>query len=391
MFFYRRWVYFESNANRGRGMNLDGVFTAVVERRASDVLLKVGAPAYLRVRGRLEAFGQQSLSRADVLQFAYDLMGPDRQQVFQAQRELNFAFERDPAGRFRANVLWQRGNLALVIRRIHDRIPSFEDLNLPGEVLRRLAKERQGLVLITGPTGNGKSTTVAATLEHINQSSACHIITLEDPIEFLFEEKQAVINQREIGVDTRSFSEGLKNVFRQSPDVLFLSDLRDRETTEAALLAAEAGQLVLSCIHATNAMTTVERLVACFPPNQQSMIRFRLSLALTGVVSLRLVPTCAAREQSEVGTAGRPRCDGPGQVPACEVLVMTPTVRELIREGRTEQLPQALHEGAIHGMQTMTQALYHLIRNGWVTVEAALAVSERPDELQRAIREIRAL
>ncbi|MBI3311912.1 MAG: PilT/PilU family type 4a pilus ATPase [Candidatus Omnitrophica bacterium] len=356
-------------------MDLDRVFSAVVEQQASDVFLKVGAPAYLRIRGRLQALGPQPLSRADLLQFAYDLMGPERQQVFQAQRELNFAFERDAAGRFRANVLWQRGNLALVIRRIHDRIPSFEDLNLPAEVLRRFAKERQGLVLITGPTGNGKSTTVAATLECINQTSACHIVTLEDPIEFLFEEKQAVINQREIGVDTRSFSEGLKNVFRQSPDVLFLSDLRDRETTEAALLAAEAGQLVLSCIHATNAMTTVERLVACFPPTQQSMIRFRLSLVLNGVLSLRLVP----------------RCDGPGQVPACEVLVMTPTVRELIREGRSEQLPHALHEGAIHGMQTMTQALYQLIRKGWISVEAALAVSEHPDELQRAIREIRAI
>ena len=356
-------------------MDLDGVFTAVVEQQASDVFLKVGAPACLRIRGRLQALGPQPLSRADVRQFAYDLMGPERQQAFQTQRELNFAFERKAEGRFRANVLWQRGDLALVIRRIREHIPSFEDLNLPAEVLRRFAKERHGLVLITGPTGSGKSTTVAAILESINQTSPCHIVTLEDPIEFLFEEKQAVINQREIGVDTRSFSEGLKNVFRQSPDVLFLSDLRDRETTEAALLAAEAGQLVLSCIHATNAMTTIERLVACFPPHQHSMIRLRLSLVLNGLLSLRLVP----------------RCDGPGQAPSCEILVMTPTIRELVREGRSEQLPQVLHDGTIHGMQTMTQALHQLIRKGWVSVEAALQVSEHPEELQRAIRDIRAI
>jgi twitching motility protein PilT len=356
-------------------MDFNPVFQAMVDQRASDVFLKVGSPAFLRIRGQLHPVGSQRLSRADILQFAYDLMGAERQQVFQAQREMNFAFEREAIGRFRANVLWQRGDLALVIRRIQDRIPSFEELNLPADVLSRLAKERHGLVLIAGPTGSGKSTTAVAILEHINRISACHIVTLEDPIEFLFEEQQAVINQREIGVDTRSFSEGLKNVLRQSPDVLFVSDLRDRETTEAALLAGEAGQLVISCIHTTSAVTTVERVVAFFPSNQQPMVRFRLSLILQGILCLRLVP----------------RCDGPGLVPACEILVMAPTIRKLIREGHSEQLPQALHDGAIHGMQTQAQALYQLIRRGLVSRDAALEASDHPEELRRAVREIRAI
>ena len=349
------------------------LFQTMVERQASDLFLKVGTPPCLRIDGRVQACGAERVSRAELLQFAYDLMGPERQQLFQSQRELNFAFEREAVGRFRANVLWQRGSLALVIRRVDKRIPTLQELHLPAAVLTQLARVPQGLVLITGPTGNGKSTTAAAILEHLNHTTACHIVTLEDPIEYVFEDGQAVINQREVGVDTRSFSDGLKNIFRQSPDVLFVSDLRDREAMESALLAAESGQLVFSCIHTTNALGTIERVVAFFPPHQQATIRFRLSLALKGIVSLRLIP----------------RRDGLGQVPACEVLVMTPTIRELLRENRPEQIPPLLHDGAIYGMQTMTQALYALVRNGLVAPEAARALAECPEELDLSLQEIR--
>ncbi len=355
-------------------MDTDRIFQAVAEQHASDLFLKVGAPPFIRVNDRLTACGAQPLGRTELLQFAYDLMGPERQQLFHAQRELNFAFERKPLGRFRANVLWQRGSIALVIRRIQERSPNFETLNLPAAVLTRLAQERRGLVLIAGPTASGKSTTTAAILEHINQTRACHIVTLEDPIEFLFTEDRGVINQREVGVDPRSFSEGLKNVLRQSPDVLFLSDIRDRETMDAALFAAESGQLVLSCIHTTNALTTIERLVSFFPPHQHQTIRFRLSLVLKGLVCLRLLP----------------RCDADGQIPACEILVMTPTIRELLREGKTEQIPALLHEGSLHGMQTMTQALYRLVRAGRVSAEDARTAADSPEELELALREIRA-
>lgn len=355
-------------------MDIERLFRAMVEQEASDLFLKVGSRPFLRIHGKLIPVGDETLSRDEIVEFATELMGPDRRQLFHAQRELNFAFERAGVGRFRANIMWQRGTMALVIRRVQRLTPTFEELNLPGEVLSRLIGEQYGLALVTGPTGCGKSTTIASMLDFVNHTTSKHIVTLEDPIEFQFEEDQAIINQREIGTDTRSFSEGLKNVLRQSSDMLFVGDIRDRETMEACLLASEAGQLVLSCIHTTNALTTIERLVAFFPSHQHDLIRLRLSLVLRGIISLRLLL----------------RSDGTGRIPACEILVTTPTVRELIREGRTEQLPSAMHDGAMFGMQTFTQALYQRYRQGEVDLEEALRHSDSPQELQLAVREIRA-
>ena len=354
-------------------MDLDRLFRAMVEQEASDLFLKVGNHPFFRIHGKLIPIGEESLTQKQVVEFASDLIGPHRRQLFHAERELNFAFERAGVGRFRANVLWQKGTMALVIRRVQSAIPTLDELNLPAEVLTRFLQEQHGLVLITGPTGSGKSTTVSAMLEHLNQTVPKHIVTLEDPIEFQFQEQQSIINQREVGVDTRSFSEGLRNVLRQNPDVLFVSDIRDRETMEASLLAAEAGQLVLSCLHTTNVVSTIERLVAFFPSHQQQLIRLRLSLALRGIVCLRLLQ----------------RADGSGRVPACEILVATPTVRELIREGRTEQLPPTLHDGLMYGMQTFTRALHQRYRQGDVDLEEALRHADSPEELQLAIREIR--
>ena len=354
-------------------MDVDRLFRAMVEQEASDLFLKVGNHPFLRIHGKLIPVGDDQLTQEQVVEVASGLMGPHQRQAFHADRELNFAFERAGIGRFRANVLWQKGTMALVIRRIQRVVASFAELNLPGEILTRFLSESHGLVLVTGPTGSGKSTTVAAMLDFLNQTMPKHIVTLEDPIEFQFEEEQAIINQREVGADTRSFSEGLRNVLRQSPDVLFVSDIRDRETMEAALLAAEAGQLVLSCLHTTNAMATIERIAAFFPLHQHSLIRLRLSLALRGIVSLRLLA----------------RSDGTGRIPACEVLVVTPTARELLREGRTEQLPAVIRDGATDGMQTFTHALYQRYRQGEVSLEEALHYSDSPEELQMAIREIR--
>ncbi len=355
-------------------MEFERLLRGLVEQEASDLFLKVGNHPFLRLHGKLIPIGESKLTTEDVVGAALELMGADRRQMFHAERELNFAFERAGLGRFRANVLWQRGTMALVIRRINRLIPSFEELNLPGDVLGRLMQERHGLVLVTGPTGSGKSTTIASMLDFINQSLPKHILTLEDPIEFQFEETQAIINQREIGVDTRSFSEGLKNSLRQSPDILYVSDIRDKETMEAALLAAEAGQLVLSCIHTNNVPTTVERIIAFFPSYQQDLIRLRLSQVLRGVVSMRLLL----------------RHDGTGRVPACEILTVTPRVREIIREGRTTELPEAMHTGAMFGMKTFTQALYERYRQGEVDLEEALRYADSPEELQLAVREIRA-
>jgi len=354
-------------------MDIERLFRAMVEQEATDLFLKVGNRPFLRIHGKLIAVGEQPLTREELVEFASELMGPDRRQLFHAERELNFAFERAGLGRFRTNVLWQRGTMALVVRRIQRLIPSFAELNLPGEVLTRLVSEQHGMILVTGPTDSGKSTTIASMLDYLNQSAARHIMTLEDPIEFQFEEEQCIINQREVGVDTRSFSEGLKNVLRQSSDALFVSDIRDKETMESCLFAAEAGQLVLSCIHTNNIVTTVERLVAFFPPHQHQLIRLRLSLVLRGLISLRLLM----------------RQDGTGRVPACEIMVASPTIRELLREGKTEQLPAIIQDGAMYGMQTFTQALYQLYRQGEVNLEEALRYADSPEELQLAVREIR--
>ncbi|MCM8794738.1 MAG: PilT/PilU family type 4a pilus ATPase [Candidatus Omnitrophica bacterium] len=345
----------------------------MVDQKASDLFLKVGGPPFLRIRGTLTPCGSAPLSEKEVSLLADTLMGPHRRKLFEAQKELNFAFERPGIGRFRVNVMWQKGTLALVVRNIQSVIPGFEELRLPVAVLQRLAKEDHGILLVTGPTGNGKSTTSAAILNYINNIKPCHILTLEDPIEFIFEGEKSVIDQREVGVDTASFSEGLKNALRQSPDVLFISDIRDEETMETALLAAESGQLVLSCIHTTNAMTTIERVLAFFPLRQQETVRFRLAMALKGIISLRLLASQ----------------DGSGRIPACEVLVSTPTIKELLREGSTGQIPQHIADGSMHGMQTMTQALYELVRSKKVSLEEALRVADSPEELELALREIR--
>ena len=354
-------------------MDFNPIFKTLVEQQASDLYVKSGTRPSMRFRGRVTPIGDHELTRSDVLQLADELMTQDLQQQLHTNRELNFAFVREGIGRFRANILWQQGNLSMVIRRVQHRIPSLEDLGLPADVLRRFTTERQGLILITGPTASGKSTTISSILEHINATAHCHIVTLEDPIEYIFEEKQAVINQREVGTDTKSFSEGLKNVLRQSPDVMYLSDLRDLETIEAALLAAEAGQLVLSCIHTTNVMTTVERMIAFFPPQQHDLTRFRLSLVLKGIMSLRLLP----------------RKDGKGQVPVCEVLVMTPTIRQLIQEHRLEEIPPLMENDSLHGMQTQTQSLHRLVSSGQVALEEALKVADKPGELELRVREFR--
>jgi len=355
-------------------MDSERFFRAMVEQDASDLFLKVGNRPFLRIHGRLLPVGAERVTREHITALVSGLLEPQQRQRLHAQRELTIAFERPGLGRFRANVLWQQGTMALVIRRIQRVIPTLSELGLPGVVLTRLLTEAYGLVLVTGPPGAGKSTAAASMLDHVNHTAAKHLVTLEDPIEFHFEEEQAIINQREIGADTLSFSEGLRNVLQQSPDMLFVSDIRDAQTMDACLVAAESGQLVLSCIHTTNAVTTVERLVGFAPLHQHQCIRLRLSLILRGILSLRLLP----------------RLDGAGRVPVCEVLVATPTVRELIREGRTERLPAVIHDGAMYGMQTFTQALYHRYRQGEVDLAEALRSADSPEELQLAVRDIHA-
>jgi twitching motility protein PilT len=353
-------------------MHIDQLLSAMDQDDASDLYLKEGNRPFLRTRGQLVPQGEDRLAHTEVEQLAQDLMGPERTTALRAQLEMNFAFERSGLGRFRANVLFQQGKLALVIRRIQRVVRTFEELALPARVLRDLVMQPKGLLLVTGATSQGKSTTIASMVDYINHHMCKHIVTLEDPVEFVFQEDQSLINQREIGADTRSFEHALKNILRQSSDIIYLSDIRDTETMASAVMAAEAGNLVLSCLHSVNVINTIERMVAFFPPYQQGQVRLRLSTVLQGIVSIRLVA----------------RLDGTGRVPACEVLVATPTVRELIREGRASELYPYMEDGGMFGMQSFHQSLAQLVQHGLVTTDAAKRHADSPDELALRLKHV---
>jgi twitching motility protein PilT len=276
-------------------------------------------------------------------------------------------------GRFRANIFRQRGRLCLVFRHVLDTIPTLEDLNLPVRQVEELASLQRGLVLVTGTAGSGKSTTLASMVEFMNHHFARHIVTIEDPIEFVFLDRMSMINQREIGFDTLDYSSALRHVVRQTPDVILLGEMRDPETVTAALSAAETGHLVLSSLHTVNAVQTVERILSFYPPHQHDQVRLQLSLVLEGVVSQRLLP----------------RKGDQSRVPAVEVLLGTPTVRDLLYEGKTRELTKAIHEGShYYGSQTFQQSLVLLYRNGLISFDDALAASDNPDELKLDLRGI---
>ncbi len=291
---------------------------------------------------------------------------------FLDDRELDTAYE-SGKDRFRVNVFRQRGHVGFVFRYVPSTIKSFEELNLPVEVLQKLSSLERGLVLVTGTAGSGKSTALAAMVKHMNDSFHKHIITVEDPIEYLHADNKCVIDQREVGVDTNNFSVALKHSLRQSPDVILVGEMRDKETMETALSAAETGHLVLSTLHTINAMQTVERIINFFPPHQHHLIRLQLSLVLEGVVSLRLLALK----------------DG-GRIPAVEVLMATPTVKNLLGEGKTEELYQALKEGTDYfGTCTFNQSLKMLVENDVISMEQALSAADNPDELKLEFRGLR--
>ena len=352
---------------------IDDYLKQAVERRASDVYLKPGCHPMVRIDGQLVPIGDGVLTAAAVEEAARSLMGEERLAQFQRSPELNFAFHRGKLGRFRANALLQRGQFMLVIRCVRQAVQSFEELHLPAKLLTDWATAPRGLVLITGTTGSGKSTTAAAILNYLNHHAAKHIVTVEDPIEFVVADVQSMITQREVGLDTNSFPEALRSVMRQAADVLYLSDIRDQPTMAQVLAAAETGHLVISCLHTINATNTLERMLNFFPPHNHNEIRLQLSLLLRGIISLRLLP----------------RLDGQGRIPAYETLVVTPTIRELIREWKLHEISGFLQEGALYGMQTFTQSLVQLYESGLVGLEEVRRVADSRDELDVILRQVR--
>jgi twitching motility protein PilT len=333
---------------------------------ASDLHLKSGVAPVARVHGILTPLEFAAPKPAELEEVANQILTPVQKEVFDTTREVDFAFGVAGLARFRANFFVQRGSISMVFRHVSTNIPKLEDLNLP-PVLGELSLRRRGLLLVTGTTGSGKSTTLAAMISRVNQSMPVNIITIEDPIEFLHRDANGLIQQREVGTDTISFQEALRHILRQDPDVIMIGEIRDRETMEIALTAADTGHLVLSTLHTIDAMQTVNRIISFFEPHQHQEIRYLLASTLQGVVSMRLVK----------------RADGRGRVPAVEVMVTTATIRDCIRDPeKTPMIRQAIQEGVVqYNTQTFDQALMSLVVDGKITRDEALLASSNPHEL----------
>ncbi len=353
-------------------MNINDLLKIAVERKASDLHLKVGSHPVIRVDGDLIPLGElKRLMQEDTIAMAFSMMNARQKQRFKEELELDVAYSVPGLGRFRCNVFQQRGAVGLVLRVIPARIQSVRELMLP-PVLERICEERRGLILCTGTTGSGKSTSLAAMIDYINATRTEHIITVEDPIEFLHRDKKSIVNQREIDVDTHSFAGALRAALRQDPDVILVGEMRDYETIETALLAAETGHLVFSTLHTLDATETVNRIISVFPPHHQKQIRIQLSQVLKSVISLRLVP----------------RADGMGRVPAAEVLVSTAYIRECIEnKEKTKYIREQISLGTSqYGMQTFDQSLFQLYKSGLITLDEALKRATNPDEFRLKIQ-----
>ncbi|MCC6740666.1 MAG: PilT/PilU family type 4a pilus ATPase [Planctomycetia bacterium] len=348
------------------------LFETAVREEASDLFVKVGAPPALRVAGRLRALSLPAVTPEFGEALLQEVLPPRLQAAFAERGEADIAHEVAGIGRFRCNAFRQRGALGFVFRLVNRVIPALDALGLPTGTLERLCGLSRGLVLVTGTTGSGKSTTLAAMIGRIAATQPKHVVTIEDPIEYVFADAKALVEQRELGIDTLSYEAALRAVVRQSPDVIMIGELRDRETIEAALHAAETGHLVLSTLHTRNAAQTVERILNFFPPHQHEFIRNQLALQLEAVVSQRLLP----------------RADGRGRAAAAEVLVRTPTLQDLLAKGRFAEMPKALAAGAYFGTQTFNQSLRALMDAGTIALDEALAASDHPEELKLEMKGI---
>lgn len=355
-------------------MNLNDLLKLTFEKHASDLHVKVGVPPILRIDGKLMPLEtEKRLNQEDALTIASGIMNPAQKAKFNEKNELDMAYAVPGLGRFRVNVFKQRGSVGMVFRQVPAKILNFEELMLPA-VLSKIASEHRGLILVTGTTGSGKSTTLAAMIDYINTSRTANIVTIEDPIEFLHRDKKSIVNQREIGSDTFSFSEALRSALRQDPDVILVGEMRDFETISTALTAAETGHLVLSTLHTLDAAETINRIITVFPPYQQKQVRMQLAAVIKGIISQRLVS----------------KADGKGRVPAVEVALGTLSVREaIIDDNKTRQVPSIIEAGLVHyGMQTFDQSLLQLYKKGLITYEEALMTASNPDDFALKVKGI---
>jgi twitching motility protein PilT len=356
-------------AQATRKFDFAEVLTRMAEQRASDVHLSPGYPPALRVRGQIKPMDEYGkLSPQATRDTVYSLLNDDQRKRFESHKQLDLAYAVPGVARFRVNCFFQRGSISAAFRRIPHQIPELGELGLP-RVLEDFTRKPRGLVLVTGPTGSGKSTSLAAMLDIINGDREEHILTIEDPIEFLHGHKRCIVNQREIGADAEDFASALKAALREDPDVILVGEMRDLETMATALTAAETGHLVFATLHTQSTAQTVDRIIDIFPAEQQAQVRMQLSIGLQGIVTQQLLPTV----------------DGSGRVVACEVLVPTPAVRNLIREGKTHQIYSALQTSGSIGMQTMDAHLAQLVRMGRISRKLAEQRASVPEELKRLL------
>jgi twitching motility protein PilT len=349
-------------------MTIEDLLHIMVERGASDLHLKTGSAPMIRIDGELTPVTYEVLTPDVVRRMIESILTDEQKARFIAEKELDLAYSVPGLSRFRINVYLQRGTWGTAIRVIPARPFTIDELKLP-PILKDMAMKPRGLVLVTGPTGSGKSTTLAAMINHINENRRCHIVSVEDPIEFLHKDKNSVICQREVGADTHSFTHALRHVLRQDPDVILIGEMRDLETTSIAITAAETGHLVLATLHTSSAPTTVDRIIDIFPPHQQQQIRMQLSVTLEGILCQTLLP----------------KAKGSGRVMAMELMPVTPAVRNIIREGKTHQIPNIIQSGMQFGMQSLDMALRNLYLQGMVTFEDALAKAAVPEEFARLV------
>ncbi len=349
---------------------LNDLLTLMIEKGATDLHMKIGKPPIFRVKGNIVTLQGPPISTDDMTRFSCSLMDTEQTQRFEKRRWLDLSYSIRGLSRFRVNVFHQRGTVAMAIRAIPFKVPSIDDLGLP-DVVTELSLKHNGLVLVTGPTGAGKSTTLASMIDYINSNRECHIATIEDPIEYLFQDKKSTITQREVGQDTKTMNDALIAIFRQDPDVILLGELRDLGDVKVALKAAETGHLVLATLHTTSAAQTVERILALFPLEYQSQVRMQLSLCLQGVITQRLVKTK----------------DGAGRVAAVEIMINSPTIRTYIEKGSISSIYNAITAGvSVYKMQTLEQSLIALVANDVISYQEAYLVCNNADILKRTLQ-----
>ncbi len=352
-------------------INLNLLLKVMVQNKASDTHIRGDSPVFLRINGNITPINSSTMTEKEVEDIVFPLLNAHHRSIFDLKHEVDFSFDGGELGRFRFNVFMHKGKIGVAIRHIPRTIPTLEELRLPVDSIKKLLTNERGIILVTGITGSGKTSTLAAMIERINQAWDGHIITVEDPIEFQFTEKKCIISQRELGSDTTTFVDALRAAMRQDPDVIMVGEMRDLETTQAAITAAETGHLVLATMHTMNAVQTISRIIDLYPPHQQTQVRMQLSESLRGIISQRLLP-----------------CASGGRLPAVEILVATPHVKKMIADNTIDVINQAIAKGDFYGMQTFNQSLVRLHKEGLAKLEDILQSASNPDDVLLAIKGI---